>query len=1077
MTDADALTIANGPGPTGNYHGRPGMGFLGTQALRFDGLAAAEARLHRVDVLKLDQLVAADSQLSYVVSYQLDDALTYAGGFVALDLRFDDGTRLSDLGPVDQLGFTLTPSGQGESKALYPNQWNFRSSALDAAVGRRAVAVELGWLPVDEEPVTGWLDRIRLETVVDKVSRRPVDHVVTTRGTQSNGRFSRGNNIPAAAWPNGFALFTPCTDARTLRWLYSWSDHNDDQNQPRLQALSVSHQPSPWMGDRLAFQLMPQLTSIAPTADPDRRGLAFDHDHELARPHHYRVELDAGIVAELAPTDHAVAVRTTFPTGHGRLVFDNATADGRCWMSAEGVLTGWSDSVPGARADGAGRMFVYGYADLEPTRSGTLVDGAGEWTGRFAEYGEPTAGESLVLTFWLATSYLSVEQARHNLGLEVGRPDSETSFDQIKDHAADAWDERLSVLEISGANVTPDALTTLYSNLYRLNLYPSSAHENTGTLDAPDWQHSSPGLALQRPHSGTETGCVVRPGRLYVNHGFWDTYRTAWPLYTLLYPAVTAELVDGFLQHYRDAGWIPRWSSPGFADCMVGTSSDVAFADALVKGAKIDVLTAYAAAVKNGSVASDDSRVGRKSIDRAVFLGYTPVEEPEGMSWSLDGYINDVGIAAMARWMLDHGDTADGHVSRGRLESDLAWFSARATDYVRLFHPGRGFFHGRKIDGEWRLGDDDTFDPDDWGDDYTETNAWNMAFTVPHDGAGLAALYGGRVGLADKLTEFFDRPERATNRGSYGSVIHEMTEARDVRMGMYGHSNQPAHHIAFMWLHALRPDRCQEVVREIMSRFHQGSEIGQGYGGDEDNGEMSAWQVFAALGIYPAAVGSPHYSIGSPLYGQVIVHRADRPDLLITAPDNAAEVIYVAGVSIDGVDHDRTWLGHDELQSASQLSFTMASQPQAWGCDEAAVPPSVTTQVTRPVPLVDVTDTARITATDGVDLAALSDNTSDTASLIPAGAQIRFALDREVDLELYTLTSARTGTAPDSWRLEGLVDDAWVILDERTEQFDWARQTRPFRPSTLARTRALRVTFETEEITALAQLELLAYAH
>ena len=863
--DSGALSVRVGEGPADWYHGVPGFGFVGTHAVRFDGTAASG--VHRVLLHEVDLVVAATTELSYVIGYRLDDDLRYVGGHVAVDVVLSDGTRASAYGVVDQLGYPLDPAAQGRSKALYPHQWNLRRVALGSLAGRRAVAVELTWDADPGADVTGFLDRLRLGDPVDPIRTRPADWAITTRGTQSNRHFSRGNNLPATAWPNGFAFFTPVTDARTLRWVYSWSDHNDDQNRPRLQGLAVSHQPSPWMGDRLPFQVMPQSTGRPATADPVARSVVFDHDHEIARPHHYRVELqpdgDGPTTAELVPTEHTVAVRVGFSGSTGRFVFDTATDDGRCEAAADGTLTGWTHGLPGPRAEGAGPMYVYGRFDtahgtVAVSATGRLTDGAGPDVASYVEL--TSASGLLTAVLRLGTSFLSVDQARHNLALEQGNleheqgsPGSDRDVDELLEAAAAAWDERLGALRIDGALVDDEARTTVASHLYRLNLYPNAGHENVGTVEKPHWVHASPVLPAGE-HTDTRTGSVVVDGKIYVNNGFWDTYRTSWPLYSLLYPRLTAELVEGLLQHYREAGWIPRWSSPGFADCMVGTSSDIAFADALVKDVEVDAETAYLAAVRNATVATDDTRVGRKSLDRAIFLGWTPVEEPEGLSWSIDGYINDFGIASMARWLLDHDRLPAGY-DRVRLTDELRWFTARSTDYARLFRPDHRLFHGRRADGSWRVGEG--FDPDDWGDDYTETNAWNMAVSVPHDGAGLAGLHGSREALEEMLETIFSRPETGRHEGSYPRSMHEITEARDVRMGMFGHSNQPAHHLPFQWLHAGRPDRAQAAVREILRRFHQGSEIGQGYGGDEDNGEMSAWHLFAALGLYPLASAAP----------------------------------------------------------------------------------------------------------------------------------------------------------------------------------------------------------------------------
>jgi predicted alpha-1,2-mannosidase len=1067
-TAGACLSIRVDRGPEKVLTAAAGMGFVGTHALRYDGdavTAAPAGTEARVRLHEIDEPVAPDTQLSYVV-FPVMDELAWAAGWVALDVLFGDGTRASGLGALDQLGYPLTAAGQGRSKALYHDQWNYRRIALGAvAAGRRAVAIELVWSVRDasEGPprnITGYVDDVRLYDDADvDAPRRPSNWVITTRGTNATRWFSRGNNIPATAVPNGFAFYTPLTDARSTRWLYAYADGNDDQNRPRLQGLAVSHEPSPWMGDRLTFQVMPQAGGEA-TADALARSLPFDHEAETARPHHYAVHTDAGIVAEIAPTDHAAIFRFTFTddaaTGPRRVVFDNVTNDGGLSVGTDGVVTGFSDVLAGPRSEGAGRMFVYGTLDAPVVRAGSLADGGGVDVAGFAEFADDTTEVS----FRFATSFIGHEQARANLELEL----DDLGFDDVVALAQLAWDERLSVIAIDGELADAEARTTVYSNLYRLNLYPNSAHENVGTADEPVWRHASPVIDQVRDHTPTATGNELVDGKIYVNNGFWDTYRTAWPLYVLLYPTFAGELVDGFVQHYREAGWIPVWSSPGFADCMVGTSSDVAFADALAKGVtNFDIAAAYESALRNACVATTDTRVGRKSAERAVFLGYTPVEEPEGFSWSIDGYINDFGIATMAGILAGVAEGAD----REQLRTEQTYFGERAKGYVRLFDDRIGFFQGRLADGSWRCAPAD-FDPADWGSDYTETNAWNMAFTVPHDGAGLAGIYGGRDGLAAKLDEFFSTPETGLRNGTYPATMHEILEARAVRMGMFGHSNQPAHHIPFAFLHALKPHRTQEIVREVMRRFHSGSQIGQGYGGDEDNGEMSAWHIFAALGIYPASVGSDVYVLGSPLYGTVTVRREDGSHLVVKAAGQAHDAVYVGGVTLDGVPHERTWLSAGELAATGELGFSMSGSPAPWGTGEDAVPPSLSDAVGVPDPLTDV---AGPTSTA---LTGLVDDSSATGATVPADGVV-FDLTEPARVELYTLTSAPEGSAPDAWRLE-ISDDgsSWSTVDERAgEFFAWARFTRPFAIAAPVAARHYRLT-PLGGGTALAQVELLA---
>ena len=544
---------------------------------------------------------------------------------------------------------------------------------------------------------------------------------------------------------------------------------------------------------------------------------------------------------------------------------------------------------------------------------------------------------------------------------------------------------------------------------------------------------------------------------------------------------MAGELVDGFVQQYKDGGWVARWSSPGYANLMAGTSSDVAFADAFVKGVThFDAAAAYEAALKNAAVAPPNASVGRKGLDTSIFLGYTSTATDEGTSWALDGYVNDFGIANMARALAEDPRTAA--ADRRRYLEEHEYYLDRALSYVNMFDPATGFFQGRSADGAWRL-PAKQFDPRVWGHDYTETNGWNFAFTVPHDGQGLANLYGGREKLAAKLDAYFADPETAeeSRKGSYGGVIHEMVEARDVRMGQYGHSNQVSHHVLYMYNYAGQPWKTQARVREILFRTYLGSEIGQGYLGDEDNGEMSAWQIFSALGFYPLQVGSPYYAIGSPLFTKATVNLENGKKLVVRARGNNPRNVYVQSLKVDGKPYDRTWLPHDLLARGAELDFEMGPEPSRWGTRPDSAPPSITRGPTPPQPLRDATGPGRGTtrAPGEMDLRPLFDNTSATRVTFSGAAPwLQYHFNEPATVSFYTLTSADTPGDPQAWVLKGSRDGrTWTVLDERKQEaFPWRRYTRPFkvaRPGAYAYYR-LEVTENSgEPSTSLAELELL----
>ncbi|MFI1305095.1 GH92 family glycosyl hydrolase [Streptomyces sioyaensis] len=1025
-----------GPGdsPTAKAH----AGFSGGHALRYAGTHTAGGRGYAYNkVFDVSIPVTADTSLSYEIFPEMarSDA-DYPATHAALDLAFTDGTYLSELSAVDQHGAPLTPQGQGASKTLYVNQWNHRESRIGAVAGGKTVARILVAYDAPRAPRTttafrGWVDDITLGPAApDKPLGHLSDYAVTTRGTLSSGSFSRGNTFPATAVPNGFTFWTPVTNAGSADWLYEYARKNNADNLPTLQAFSASHEPSPWMGDRQTFQVMPSVAAGTPDASRTGRALPFHHSNETAKPHYYGVTFDNGLKTEITPTDHAALMRFSFPGDRASLIFDNVNNKGGLSLDTErGVVTGFSDVKSGLSV-GATRLFVYGVFDAPVTGGGKLAnEGCG--AGRSSGAGACTGGKDVTgylrfrpgadrtVTMRIATSLISVDQAKANLAREIP---ADATFAGIEDRAQAQWDDLMGRIEVQGAS--RDQLTTLYSNLYRLYLYPNSGFETVGSRS----RYASPFSPQTGQDTPTHTGSKIVDGEIYVNNGFWDTYRTTWPAYSLLTPERAGKMVDGFVQQYKDGGWISRWSSPGYADLMTGTSSDVAFADAYLKGVPFDAEAAYAAAVKNATVAPPNSGVGRKGMTTSPFLGYTSTDTREGMSWALEGYLNDFGISRMGQALYEK-------TKKPRYKEESAYFLGRAQNYVRLFDEKAGFFQGKDAHGNWRL-PADRFDPRVWGYDYTETNAWTAAFTAPQDTRGLANLYGGRSGLAKKLDAYFSTPETAAKEfaGSYGQVIHEMTEARDTRMGMYGHNNQPAHHIGYLYDAAGQPWKTQEKVREAMSRLYLGSEIGQGYPGDEDNGEMSAWYVFSSLGFYPLVMGQGEYAVGSPLFTKATVHLENGRDLTINAPHNSARNLYVQRLTLNGKPWNSTALPHHLLARGGTLDFTMGPEPSAWGTGAHAAPTSITKDDKVPTPPRDLT---------GPGGGPLYDNTSDTSADL---TEAPVDLARPARVTSYTFTSADRASAPSGWTLEGSADgQRWTRLDHREgESFTWDRQTRVF---------------------------------
>jgi predicted alpha-1,2-mannosidase len=1061
LPPATPMVSEVGSGPTRGANDLPGAGFTGTASLRYAGGAQAAGRSYATNKLfDVNIPVGPNTRLSYKIFPELTgNDLQYPSTFAAIDLHFTDGTYLSKRSPVDQHGFPLTATGQGTSKVLFADEWNAVQSDIGSIANGKTIDRIL--LAYDNPGATattrfqGWIDDVTVDPAPASIDGSSLtNYVDTRRGTNASGSFSRGNNLPISALPNGFNFLTPVTDATSNSWEYVYQRNNNAANLPMLQGLAISHEPSPWMGDRNQMSIMPVPPGGNLTGQPSSRALAFSHNDEIARPDFYSVKLQNGMTGQMSPTDHGGVMQFGFAAGQttGSLVFQNGTFT----IGTDGTVTGWVDNGSGLSA-GHTRMFFSGTFDRAPI-------GTASTSATF----DTSATSTVTLRF--ATSFISVDQAKKNLDLEVAGK----SFDQVHAAATAAWKDRLSRIEVKGASESQ--MVTLYSNLYRLNLYPNSQSENTGTAAQPHWQYASPVSAATGTSSATQTGAKLVDGQIYVNNGFWDTYRTVWPAYSLLYPDIAAKIADGFVQQYRDGGWIARWSSPGYADLMTGTSADVALSEAYLNGVTLpDPLAAYDAALKDATVASGRSEVGRKGIDTSLFLGYTPTSTGESVSWALEGFINDYGLGNMAADLANNPVTPKDR--KLDLQAQSEYFLQRARNYVNLFDSKTQFFEGKDASGNFLEGD-----PLDWGGVYTETDGWNYAFTAQQDGNGLANLYGGKKGLEQKLDEFFATPEKADHPGGYGGTIHEMVEARAVRIGQLGMSNQPSHHIPYMYDYAGAPAKTQAIVREIMQRLYVGSEIGQGYLGDEDNGEMSSWYILSSLGIYPLQNGSPNWVLGSPQFTQMTVHR-QAGDIVVNAQNNSPANVYVQSVKLNNVTQRSVSFDSETLWHGGTIDFKMGPKPSTWGTGANDGPVSLTKGTDVPKPLQDTTGPGLGTPTTngGQDASKLFDDTSSTQmTLTSATPQVTWAYrgGAKQTPTFYTVTSGSAAGDPSEWKLLGSNDGVrWTTVDYRTnEVFTSRRQTKIYKidlPGKFSQFK-MAVSKTTAPQINLAEIELLA---
>jgi predicted alpha-1,2-mannosidase len=975
----------------------------GSAALMYSGSDQSTTASYSYNrIFDVDVAVTATTSLSYWVYPQSGGNLD-----VAVDLVFTDGTHLRDSGAVDQHGVRVHPTFQGNGSVLGFNQWNYVTAQIgDTVAGKTVDRILIGYdQPANTGTFRGYFDDIAIQA--SAAPTRLSDLVDTRRGSNSDSSYSRGNTFPGTTVPNGFNFWTPITNGNSDSWLYAYKATT-------VQGFGISHEPSPWIGDYAQLQVMPMTGGVKST--PDARKSTFSHANEVARAHYYKTRLDTyGITAEMTPTDHAGVLRFTYPAAPDAVVlFD--TVD-----SASGTIT---VDVAGRAISGTvdhkgQRMYFAATVDKAIAASGTVTgQGATTWI-RFAT----TAGEQVNLK--MATSFISAAQAAGNLAQEIGGD----SFDTVRERAAAIWDTALGKARIEGAST--DRMVTFYSNMYRAFMYPNNRSEMVGGV-----------RKYQSPYDN-----ALHDGQMYVNNGFWDTARAVWPLYSLLAPTRTGEMLDGVVNAYKNGGWTPRWTGPGYIDIMVGTNQDLAFADAYLKGVRnFDYQAAYASMVKNASVYSSSGSRGRKGIEVSTFKRYVPTDvRGEAASWTLEDANNNFGIAQLGR-ALGHNEDAD-------------YFQNRALDYVNLYSPSVGFFRGKQTSGAWRT-TDANFKPNEWGCEFTEGAPWHYATPAPQDPQGMANLYGGRAQLSSKIDAVFAAP-RDFLPGCYGGTIHEMTEAYNANMGQYAHSNEPIHHMLYMYNYAGTPAKTQTHVRDVLTKLYDsGAGTGNGYLGDEDNGQMSAWYVFSALGFYPARMGSTDYAIGAPLNPKATVTLENGRTFTVEAPGVSDTNRYIQSATLNGVNYTRNYLTHADLLAGGTLSFTMGPSPSAWGTGTADIPGSLTTGTAAPKPLTDRATGGTLTVTGenapGEGRAGLVDDTSLTKWLtFQNTATLEDRLTAAAVVKQYTLTSADDvpGRDPRGWTLQGSTDGTtWVTLDTRSGlDFSDRRQTRAF---TIANTTA-----------------------
>jgi predicted alpha-1,2-mannosidase len=723
-------------------------------------------------------------------------------------------------------------------------------------------------------------------------------------GTDNPGGLSHGNTIPEVALPFPMNAWAPYTQPQRDTFYYNY-------RQIKLRGIRQTHQPSPWMGDYATFALMPIAGKLVVTES--ERASDFQHEKELSQPSYYRVYLDEShVTAEVTPTERAARFRFTYEQpGDAFVVLDVFAADRVCNVEiipAENKIVGIARNNRGGVPENFGNYFVIifdqpfaGYGTWES--NSVSADAAkldGKHVGAYAKF---DVTKSKVVGCRVASSYISPEQALLNLQREIGSAD----FDTVRHRAEAVWDQALGCIRVEGGSA--EQQRTFYSCLYRAQLFPERFHETNAENK----------IVHYSPYDGK-----VHDGVLYTDSGFWDTFRAAHPLYTLLFPEISGEITQSLLNAYDESGWLPEWPSPGHRGIMIGENSFSLFADAWVKGVRgFDAEKAVKAMVHDANNSHPQiSAVGRDGAKFYNELGYVPYDNKAPRR----GANNSFAEASAKTLEFAYDDFCAAQLAQAiGKKAEAEAFAKHAMNYTNLFDPNVGFIRERKADGTW----DEPFYPEQWGGGFTEGCSWHWTWCVFQDVPGLIQLMGGDKAFVKKLDSVFTT-ENTVRPGTYGGMIHEMTEMVDGDMGQYAHGNEPIHHMIYLYNYAGAPWKAQSKLRQVMTLLY--SPTPDGYCGDEDTGQMSAWYVFSALGFYPVCPGEASYVLGSPLFDRATMKLASGKTFTITAKNNGSQEYYIRSAMLNNDAYEKTFLRHQDIVNGGELVLQMASAPNyKWG--------------------------------------------------------------------------------------------------------------------------------------------------
>ena len=691
---------------------------------------------------------------------------------------------------------------------------------------------------------------------------KPILETIDTRfGTASKHAFSRGNTLPYTGVPFGMNYFVPQTSDQEGSWFF-------DPHLPIFQGIRLTHQPSPWIGDYSWLLLTPVTGDIIGDTLYHRQS-SYNLERAIFNPHFLKIFSERyQIETQLSPTCYGASIQLRQTQGKNLSLYVHATDD----LTLEQVdhrtidirQSGLTETNKSPLAMFTALTFSVEILSIKQEGQDWRIDLAGVET-----------------QVQLATSFISKEQARFNLPKQ--------DFEETKADAKESWEDLLGRFDV--VETGPVDRTFFDHCLYRLFLFPQTFYE-------VNEQGESIHMDLA---SGT-----IKPGLLFTNNGFWDTFRTSFPLFALIIPEHYRQFLEGFLNSYRDTGYLPKWLAPDERGMMPGTLIDGLLADSACKDMAPEFEEEFLKAMIETATKEDPKAInGRHGLSQYQELGYLSTDYHESVSHTLDYAYSDFCISTCAE-----------KLGQEELAQTYAQYS---KNYQNLFDPETGYMRARDVDGNFRP----DFSPYSWGRDYAECSAIQASLGVLHDISGLSQLMGGKEAFSNYLLKACQSLPLFETTG-YGYEIHEMSEMATAPFGQLAISNQPSFHIPYLFRYSNYPQYTSLLIKTLRQKaFRAGWDA---YPGDEDNGSLSAWYVWSALGLYPTCPGKASYDLGIPLFDHLRVNLAEKDQWLdVRTQQNHEHFHFVQDCHLDGKEVQS--IGHQDLLNAQNLNFTLSWLP------------------------------------------------------------------------------------------------------------------------------------------------------